>query len=111
MGSPSGGPTDPVSTFLVERYWPGTSAAEVRSAVARETRSADELRQAGRPVRYLRSTFMPAEDALLCLFEAGSSEEVADVNRRASVPFDRIVEVIVFGPEESIASHEQGGAT
>jgi hypothetical protein len=106
MSSPAGRPTDPVSTFLVERYWPGVSAVEIRSAVARETRSAEEMGREGRRVRYLRSTFVPKEEALLCLFEATSRDEVAELNERAAVPFDRIVEVVVLGPESRRETEE-----
>jgi hypothetical protein len=44
----------------------------------------------GRPVRYLRSTIVPADEALLCVLEAGSEELVREVYVRAGVPFERL---------------------
>jgi Protein of unknown function (DUF4242) len=47
----------------------------------------------GKPVRYLRSTFLPAEEKSFCLFEGGSLEQVREANERAELPLERIVEV------------------
>ena len=44
----------------------------------------------GRAVRYLRSTIVPADEALLCVFEADSEELVREVYARAGVPFERL---------------------
>jgi hypothetical protein len=44
----------------------------------------------------LTSTFVPPEEAVLLLVRARSTEDVADVGRRADLAFDRIVEVVVL---------------
>jgi hypothetical protein len=44
----------------------------------------------GRAVHYLRSTIVPADEALLCVFEASSEELVRDVYARAGLPFERL---------------------
>ena len=38
----------------------------------------------------LRSTIVPADEALLCVLEAGSEELVREVYARAGVPFERL---------------------
>jgi len=44
----------------------------------------------GEPVRYLRSTIVPADESLLCLIEAPSDELVRAVYARAGIPFERL---------------------
>jgi Protein of unknown function (DUF4242) len=87
------------STFLVERYWPGVSSAGLEAAVARGRRSAVEMRRAGTRIRYLRSTLVPAEETVYCLFEAIGATDVRELNERAAIPFDRIVEAVSLVPE------------
>jgi len=86
------------STFLVERYWPGVSSTTLEAAVARGRRSAAEMSLAGRRIRYLRSTLVPDEETVYCLFEAVGSDAVRELNERAAIPFDRIVEAVSFDP-------------
>lgn len=49
------------------------------------------LAAAGKPVRYLRSTFTPGESRCRCLFEAANGELVQEVNDAAQLPYSRIV--------------------
>jgi len=80
----------PPGTYLVERYWSGVTRADVRSAVRRLTEAVSAMRREGTRIRHLRSVLVPADESLLCLFEAADPEDVAAANRRAGVPFDRI---------------------
>jgi hypothetical protein len=52
----------------------------------------------GEPVSYLRSNFYPADQRCTCLFEAHSRETVEKVNKAASLPFDKIEEVLDLPP-------------
>ena len=88
-----------VSTFVVERYWPGVSAASLEAAVSRGGRSAAEMRREGRHVRYLHSTLVPADETVFCFFEAAERQDVLELNERADLPFDRIVEAVTLAPE------------
>jgi hypothetical protein len=56
------------------------------------------LRAAGKPVRYIRSTFLPAESRCMRLFEAPTRELVREVNETAELPFTRIVEALDLTP-------------
>src|SRR5262249_44008344 len=98
MGQHGSGGPQPLATFLVERYWPGVSPEQLEEAVARGTRSVRAMRRRGRPIRYLRSTLIPDDETVLCLFEAASSADVAEVNRGAGMPFDRIVDAVTLVP-------------
>jgi hypothetical protein len=78
---------------MVERYLPGVTAQDVENAVSRTERAIAALAAEGDEVRYLRSTFVPSEQSVFCLFDAPSVESVREVNLRAGFQIDRIVEV------------------
>jgi hypothetical protein len=75
---------------MVERYLPGVTARDVEQAV-RRTESA--IVASGDDVTYLRSTFVPSEQSVFCLFEAPSADAIREINLRAGFRVDRIVEV------------------
>jgi hypothetical protein len=81
-----------MSFFLVERYVPSMSAADVASAAARLAEGS------GDGVRHLYTVLIPGEDTCLSLFEAPDATAVDAANERARFPADRIVEAAVFGP-------------
>jgi hypothetical protein len=76
--------------YLVEHYSPGLTVDGLGCRAARVRETAFAMGSEGRPVRYLRSTIVPADEALLCVFEAGSEELVREVYARAGVPFERL---------------------
>jgi hypothetical protein len=46
----------------------------------------------GRPVRYIRSMYVPGDNRCMCLFEADNAEDVKAVNDHAGIPYTRVVE-------------------
>lgn len=80
--------------FVAERY---LSAADAATA-ARDARSAqlaaDQLAGDGTSVRFVRSTFIPADETCMYVFEAESIEAVRAVAARASLRVERISEAI-----------------
>lgn len=85
--------------FLVEHYRPGLSSDRLAAAVAEVRAAAAGLAAAGRAVRYLRSTIVPADEAYLSLFEAASEADVRVAYARAGVPFERISAAISAEPD------------
>lgn len=84
-------PSSPVpSIFLVERYLPVTDLDDLTAAVARVERACVAGRGNGLDLRYLHSTFIPAEDTCFCVFQAPSAEAVRAVNETARFALDRI---------------------
>ena len=71
-------------TYLVERYLPGRDRAWIEAAV-------DRLQRQRRTAAHLGSTYVAAEDACFCRFEAETADDVRDANEIAGVPFARIV--------------------
>ena len=76
--------------YLVEQYSPGLSVDELTSCAARVHDTAIVMSNEGKAVHYLRSTIVPADEALLCVFEANSEELVREVYARAGLPFERL---------------------
>ena len=81
-----------MTSFLVETYTP--AAESLGDATARIRLAVTELSQAGTPVRYLRSIFVPADEMCLYLFEAPSAEAVREASERAGLLPGRIVEAV-----------------
>jgi hypothetical protein len=75
--------------YIVERYLPGLDQQALVSSL-------EGLREAteGTSVTYLGSTIVPTDEACFCHFDGPSEEAVAEANRRAGLPFDRIVEAV-----------------
>lgn len=48
----------------------------------------------GKPVTYIRSTFVPSESRVMSLFEASQATLVRDGSEMAHIPFTRIVEAV-----------------
>jgi hypothetical protein len=83
--------------YLVERYLPSAHLDRLTAAVERTARLAAAGSDDGGP-RYLSSTFLAEEETCLCRFEAADRTAVAELNRRADFPFDRIVEALDLLP-------------
>ncbi len=79
-----------MSTFLVERYLPSATAADVEAAVARVV-DAHSSR-----ARHLFTVLVAGEDTGLSCFAAIDRDTVAAVNEAAGFPFDRIIEVTTY---------------
>ena len=86
--------------YLVERYLPRITSEQLVAAAGRAKRTTMEMRQEGTAVRYLRSVFIPGEDKCFCLFDGPSADAVEQANRRAEIPFERVVEALSVASED-----------
>ncbi len=83
-----------MQSYLVEVYVPRSSPREASLGARRAEAAADALSGDGVPVRYVRTTFLPDDETCFHVFEAGSSDAVDEVCRRAYLGRARIVPVI-----------------
>jgi hypothetical protein len=97
-----------VNSYLVERYLPGMSEAELRAALARADAMCAELRTAGIEIRYLGSIFLPLEEACFCRFDGDRPHAVEEVNQRAHLAFARITAGVAIAPEMPVAIAPKG---
>jgi Protein of unknown function (DUF4242) len=79
-----------VHAYLVERYLPGLSEADVRAALRRAEAACADLRAVGTDIRYRGSIFLAVEEACFCRFDSDQAEAVTEVNQRADFAFARI---------------------
>jgi Protein of unknown function (DUF4242) len=87
-----------VNAYLVERYLPGLSEADVRVGLSRAEAACAELRAAGTEIRYRGSIFLALEEACFCRFDSDRAEAVAEVNQLAELAFARISPGIAIEP-------------
>ncbi len=80
--------------FLGESYPVGVGRKTLSAAARRARVVAAEMRAEGSEVRFVKSTFVPTEEALICLVDAPSAEVVTELGRRAGLPIERVVEAV-----------------
>ncbi len=85
------------STFLVEHYWPGVTAAAFDTAAQRVRESAEVLAAQGKRVRFLHSTLVPDDEAAFCVLSAESQALVDETYRRAGIGYERVLDAIEAG--------------
>jgi hypothetical protein len=84
--------------YVVERYLPGLHRSDLLRGLLR-LEQAGERAERPTEVRYLDSTIVLRDEACFCRFEGPSSDAVAEVNRQAGLPFDRIVAAVTVKPK------------
>jgi hypothetical protein len=101
-------PHEQFASFLVERYWPGVDEEAMQAGEGRLLKTVELLRREGVQIRYVRSLLVPSDGVVFSVFAGRSAADVAAANRRADVPFDRIVDVVEIGPAEPATTGRLG---
>ena len=84
--------------YMVDRDLPGITMDQLAAAQKAAITTSREFTANGKPVRYIRSTFVPGEAHCMCLFEATSSEDVQQVQEVAKIPYTRVTEAVDLTP-------------
>ena len=90
-----------MAVYMVERDLPGITLEQLSGAQKAAIETSQRFSDEGKPVRYMRSTYVPGEAKCMCLFEAPNAQRVKEVNEAAQVPFSRIVEALDLSPKEA----------
>ena len=93
-----------MNSYLVERYLPGVSEAELRIALDRLHEACTELSARGNPVRYVGSMFLPEEETCFCRIDGDSPGTAAKANEIAQLPFARITSGLAITPKRQMPS-------
>lgn len=80
-----------MAEFLVELYLSGADADGVDRETRRARCAAAALSAEGRPVRLVRSIFVPEDETCFLLVEADTADAVHEAANRAAVPFERVL--------------------
>ena len=87
-----------MSVYMVDRELPGIELDQFAAAQKAAIETSKKFTDEGKPVRYIRTTFVPGESHCMCLFEAENADHVREVNETAKIPFTRIVEALDLTP-------------
>jgi hypothetical protein len=99
-GAPTNGKEPDMAQYMVERHLPGFPPDELPAAAAAAKRTAQEMSATGVDIRYVRSTWTPADECCYCLFEGPSAEAVEDLQKRAQLPYTAVREAAFLVAEE-----------
>jgi hypothetical protein len=77
--------------YMVNRDLPRITVEQLVAAQRAAIETRKRYTAAGRPMRYLRSTFVPEQAHCTCLFDATDAATVQKVNEAAGIPFSRII--------------------
>jgi hypothetical protein len=91
--------------YAVERLLPGATLEAVEAMGCAANEAARAFGAQGRPVRYLRSTFIPGESRCQSFFEAPNADLVQELNDTTQLPYSRIVLAVEFPRDAPIESH------
>ncbi|GAC1515753.1 MAG: DUF4242 domain-containing protein [Gemmatimonadaceae bacterium] len=78
--------------YMADRELPGVTLTQLADAQRAAIATSEQFTRDGKPVRYIRSTYVPGESHCMCLFESENVENVRAVNDTAGIPYTRIVE-------------------
>ena len=87
-----------MKTYIVDRDLPGITLEQLASAQQAAIATSQRFTEEGKPVRYIRTAWVPTESRVMCMFEAETGGSVRDVNEAAGIPFTRIVEAMDLTP-------------
>ncbi len=80
--------------YIADRIQLGLTLQQVLTVQRLAVEMSQRFTAAGRPVRYVRTTFVPSESHCMSLFEAPNAKVVQELNEAAQLPFTRIVEAL-----------------
>jgi hypothetical protein len=92
---------DVMPVFMVDRNLPGMSLEQLAGAQRAAIETSQQFTKQGKPVQYIRSTFVPGEAHCMCLFEAPNAERVREVNDAAKLPYTRVIEALDLTPAKT----------
>lgn len=97
-------------TYLIEHYWPGSTAERFVDAIARVEAAVAQMAVAGAQIRFLHSTFVPGDEGGLCVIVADSEATVRAAYQSAGIGFDRIVEAVESDPRIAAGAPARPGS-
>lgn len=87
-----------MQVYMVERSLKGIPMDQLAAAQRRAIETAQQMSSQGTPIRYVRSTFVPETGECMCLFEAGTAEQVRSLNDTAKIPYRNVVGALDLTP-------------
>ena len=92
---------DTPTRYTVELRLPQGGWADVQEAAARAREASEQMRREGERVRFLRSIFVPEDDACFFLYEGPSAQSVRAAALRAKLGVRRVDAALRLEGEET----------
>jgi hypothetical protein len=89
-----------MNIYIADRDLPGVTLEQLAAAQKAAIETSQRFTTEGKPVRYIRSAWIPSESHVMCMFEAPDAQLVRDVNEAAGIPFTRILEAMDLTPSK-----------
>jgi uncharacterized protein DUF4242 len=89
-----------MNIYIADRNLPGVTLEQLTAAQKAAIETSQRFTKEGKPVRYVRTAWVPSESHVMCMFEAPDAQLVRDVNEVAGIPFTRIVEAMDLTPSK-----------
>jgi len=89
-----------MNIYIADRNLPGVTLEQLAAAQKAAIETSQRFTEEGKPVRYVRTAWVPSEAHVMCMFEAPDAQLVRDVNEVAGIPFIRIVEAMDLTPSK-----------
>jgi hypothetical protein len=83
-----------VPSYVVEAYVSSLEQCKLDDAAERAREAAAALAAEGRRIRFVRSTFLPADEVGFFVFEAEIADVASELAARAGITYERIVEAV-----------------
>jgi Protein of unknown function (DUF4242) len=83
-----------MAEFVVEFYASRSDTADVKRRAQRARLAADALTREGKPVRFVRSIYVPEDETCFLLYEATSCDAVREAAARADLSFQRVARAL-----------------
>ena len=90
-----------MSYYTVTLRRPRRGWTSLKDIGNRARRVSEEMQQEGRRVRFLRSVFVPEDEASLCVYEAGSARDVREAALCAGLTLHQLTNAIHVQDEGS----------
>jgi hypothetical protein len=87
-----------MNIYIADRDLPGVTLDQLAAAQKAAIETSQRFTAEGKPIRYIRSAWVPSESHVMCMFEAEDPQVVRDVNEAAGIPFTRILEAMDLTP-------------
>ena len=89
-----------MNIYIADRNLPGVTLEQLAAAQKAAIETSQRFTEEGKPVRYVRTAWVPSESHVMCRYEAPDAQLVRDVNEVAGIPFTRIVEAMDLTPSK-----------
>ena len=87
-----------MNIYIADRDLPGVTLEQLAAAQKAAIETSQRFTEEGKPIRYVRTAWVPSESHVMCMFEAEDAQAVRDVNEAAGIPFTRIVKAMDLTP-------------